>query len=227
MSAQPNTFAERLLAAEQQLPSTLTRDAKHSQAGYAYLSESGAVAPVREALLAAGIAILIDEASPPVRETAAPRIDKQTGALIEQHAITVHLQVRLIDQQTGQVEQTASLYGSAIDRDGRGHASARTDALKGLRQVFALAAEEPTKEDRQRPAAKPLTADDVARKAADLGYTDEQRDFIISAEGEAVPASARALAELQPEHLQAALDVLSDPAALEYAQAHTPTAQPA
>ena len=225
MSEQPNTFAARLLAAEQQLPSTLTRDAKHSQAGYAYLSESGAVAPVREALLAAGIAILIDEASPPVRETAAPRIDKQTGALIEQHAITVHLHVTLTDVDGN--TDSASLYGSAIDRDGRGHASARTDALKGLRQVFALAAEEPTKEDRQRPAAKPLTADDVARKAADLGYTDEQRDFIISAEGEAVPASARALAELQPEHLQAALDVLSDPAALEYAQAHTPTAQPA
>ena len=224
MSEQPNTFAARLLAAEQQLPSTLTRDAKHSQAGYAYLSESGAVAPVREALLAAGIALLIDEASPPVRETAAPRIDKQNGALIEQHAITVHLRVELTGAGDG---MTANLYGSAIDRDGRGHASARTDALKGLRQVFALAAEEPTKEDRQRPAAKPLTADDVARKAADLGYTDEQRDFIISAEGEAVPASARALAELQPEHLQAALDVLSDPAALEYAQAHTPTAQPA
>lgn len=221
MSTAPERSAglwQKLAAANATIPSVLTKDARNDAQNYPYLSESQAVAPIRDALLAHGLVILVDEPDWPKREPAAPT--KQGN---EQHAITVCLEATVTCTESGE-RVSFRMFGSAIDRDGRGHASARTDALKGLRQAFALAAEAPEgggqrNGKNQQRAEKPAipSKQDLAVLAKRLGFTDEQRDWVIAAQ---IPGGKLdTLGDLDRDVMN---DVLRDPAALKMARENVP-----
>lgn len=221
------SLQKKLLAAHQALPDVLAKDQQRTEgARYRYLNEAGVLPVIRRAFIDAGLTLVVSTTGVD-REPAAPRVDKKTGEVHQQQVVTVFLDAIISDPDSDEPPLTVGLAGASICRDGKGLSSARTDALKGIRQALAIAADEPDNDHTQQPAAEPLTHDTVAARARELGYTDEQRDLIISAEGKALPATARRLSDLATEHLQAAVDILSDPAALEYARAHTAEAKAA
>lgn len=215
------SLQKKLLAAHQALPDVLAKDQQRTEgARYRYLNEAGVLPVIRRAFLDAGLTLVVSTTGV-VREAAAPRVDKKTGEVHQQQVVTVFLDAIITDPDSpDEPPLVIGLAGASICRDGKGLSSARTDALKGIRQALAIAADEPDNDHTpQHPPAEPLTHNQVAARARELGYTDEQRDLIISVD-KAFQGAAR-LQDVATGDLQAAIEVLSDPAALEYARTHT------
>lgn len=219
-AAKPKGLQQRLAAALAQLPDVMERDQQRTQgAKYRYLNEAGVLPPIRRALLEQGLTAVASTTS--VQRDQAPRIDRN-GEVKPEQVVTVLIDVTITDADTGE-HLTVGLAGASIDRDGRGVASARTDALKGLRQALLIAADDPDADHARTADPEPVTRDQVAAAARDLGYTDEQRDLVLAAEARITPA-AKNLAAVTDEQLPIALQVLRDPRALTWAQGQTRTA---
>lgn len=218
MTDAPTSLHDRILAALAQLPDVLTRDADAPAGGgktFKFLSEVSSLPLIRRALIENGLSILIGEASAPVRADFPPRRDRQTGQIVEdRQVVTVHLRAVV---SNGLASEQFDLYGSSLDREGRGHASARTDALKGLRQALAIAAED---DPDSRPAngrtdgpATDKQRQEIADLAKSKGFTDAERDFVIDQAYEALTLDA-----VQYPQLKRVREFLSDPKALEFAR---------
>lgn len=218
-AAKPKGLQPALAAALAQLPDVMERDQQRTQgAKYRYLNEAGVLPPIRRALLDQGLTAVASTTS--VQRDPAPRVDRN-GEVKPEQVVTVLIDVTITHADTGE-QLTLSLAGASIDRDGRGVASARTDALKGIRQALLIAADDPDS-DHARSEPETVTRDQVAAAARDLGYTDEQRDLVLAAEARITPA-AKNLAAVRDDQLPVALDVLRDPRALTWAQSQTRSA---
>jgi hypothetical protein len=217
-AVKPKTLNGRLIAALTELPDVMERDQQRTQgAKYRYLNEAGVLPPIRRVLLAEGL-IATASVTSVQRDAAAARVDKKTGEVKHDQVVTVLIDVTITCADTGDA-LTIGLAGASTDRDGRGVASARTDALKGLRQALLIAADDPDHDERGH-RDEPLTHAQVEQAARDAGYTDEQRDLVIAADSKLPPGGLSAVPD---EQLDVALDVLRDTRALQWARQQTTT----
>lgn len=199
-----------LLEALEAMPERVERGAERTEgASYRYATEAMIVPPIRRALLAHGITLLVSEASPPRRDETASRFKRQTGEMLPpEHVVVVHLRAILTHAPTGE-QLDVDVYGAATDREGRGHSSARTAAFKNLRQAFALVADDPD----GRSQLEPPTHDQVAALATELGYTETERDHVIAVWSH---TPAEQLAAVPVEQLDAVAAMLADENTLAY-----------